>query len=82
MSYGFQQATLIDRLLPLTGAPFFVADRLIDLASIGNVVRELLTLTKQRMAALSSRPTPIFLSVTLYSSHLEAYIFTQKNANI
>ncbi len=42
-SYGFQLSTLADRLLPLTDAPAPVAERLIELASIRDVVRELLT---------------------------------------
>jgi hypothetical protein len=79
VSYGFQHATLADRLLPLVGARASVADRLTDLASTRDVVRELLTLSKQRMAARSSRTTPTFLSDTSYSSHLKVYIFTLKN---
>jgi hypothetical protein len=61
VSYGFQPATPADRLLPLTGAPAFAAYRLTDLASTRDVVRELLTLSKQRMAARSSRPAPTFV---------------------
>ncbi len=61
VSYGFQLATPADRLLPLIGAPTSVADRLTDLANTRDVVRELLTLSKQRMAARSSRPTPTFV---------------------
>ncbi len=38
-SYGFQQATPVDRLLPLTGAPAPVANRLTELASVRDVVR-------------------------------------------
>ena len=58
--YGFQPATPADRLLPLTGAPAFVADRLTELANVREVVHELLTISKQRIAARSSRPAPIF----------------------
>ena len=43
--YGFQPATLADRLLPLTCAPAPVADRLTELANVREVVRELLTLS-------------------------------------
>ena len=81
-SYGFQPATLADRLLSLTRAPTSVAYRLTDLTSIRDMFRELLTFPKQRIATRSSRRAPIFLSVTLYFSHLKAYIFTLKNANI
>jgi hypothetical protein len=61
VSYGFQPSTPADRLLPLTGAPAPVADRLTELANVREVVRELLTLSKQRMAARSSKPAPIFV---------------------
>ena len=61
VSYRFQPATPGDRLLPLNGAPNCDANRLTDLASTRDVVRELLTLSKQRMAARSSRPAPIFV---------------------
>ena len=59
-SYGFQPATHDDRLLPLTRAPTPVVNRLNDLASIRDVVGELLTLSKQRIAARSSRSASIF----------------------
>jgi hypothetical protein len=48
-------------LLPLTGAYALVADRLTKLANVREVVRELLTLSEQRMAARSSRLTPTFV---------------------
>jgi len=54
VSYGFQLATSIDRLLPLTSAPALVADRLTELTSVRDVVRELLTLSKQRTVVHSS----------------------------
>jgi hypothetical protein len=60
VSYGFHPTTHADRLLPLIGAPAPIAERLTALASVKNIVRELLTLSKQRMAARSSRPAPIF----------------------
>ena len=55
-----QRPLLADRLLPLTGAPALVADRLTELASVRDGVRDLLTLSKQRMVTRSSRPAPIF----------------------
>jgi hypothetical protein len=58
VSYGFQPATVVDRLLSLTGTRASDADRLTDLASTRDVVRELLTLSKQQMTARSSRPAP------------------------
>ncbi len=66
-------------MLPLIGATAPVAGRLTELASIRDVVRELLTLSKQRMAARSSRPAPVFLVndyVFLYSKGL--HIHSQK----
>ena len=48
-------------MLPLTGAPALVADRLNKLANVREVVRDLLTLSNQRMAARSSRPAPSFV---------------------
>jgi hypothetical protein len=53
VSYGFQLATLADRLLLLNRAPTSAADRLTGLASIRDVVRELLKHSKQGMAARS-----------------------------
>jgi hypothetical protein len=61
VTYGFQPSTPVDRLLPLTGAPAPVADRLTKLANVREVVRELLTLSKQRIAPRSSRPSPILV---------------------
>jgi hypothetical protein len=51
-------------LLLLTGAPAPVAERLTESANVKEVVRGLLTISKQRIAALSSRPTPTFTSNT------------------
>jgi len=82
VSYGLQPTTPASRLLPLTGAPALVADRLIDLASVHDIVRELLTLSKQRMATLSSRLALIFWYIISHSSHLKACILTLRNANI
>ncbi len=82
ISYGFQPATPADRLLPLTGAPASAANRLTDLASTRDVVRELLTLSKQRMAARSSRLAPIFVVGDFVFLSSKGYTFTLKNANI
>ena len=38
--FKVQHASHVDSLLPLTGAPAYVVDRLIDLASTRDVVRE------------------------------------------
>jgi hypothetical protein len=47
-------------MLPLTCAPDHVDERLIELASVREIVRELPTLSKKRMVARSSRPAPTF----------------------
>ena len=78
VSYGFQSTTLADRLLPLTGAPTPIPDRLTKSASVRDVVQELLTHSKQRMAARSSK---LFLWVILFSCPLKGYIFIHKSAN-
>jgi hypothetical protein len=44
VSHGFQPATLADYLLPPTRGPAHVADRLADLASFRDDIRELLAL--------------------------------------
>jgi len=61
VSYGFLPAAHADRLLQLNGAPTFVVERLTVLASVRDVLRELLTLSKQRMDARSYKPTPTFV---------------------
>jgi hypothetical protein len=61
VTYGFQLATPANRLLLLTSAYAYVAKRLTELASVRDFVRDLLTLSKQRMAAHSSKPAPTFV---------------------
>jgi hypothetical protein len=79
VTYGFQPATRADRLLPLTGAPAPDADRLTELANVREVVRELLTLSKQHMAARSSRPAPSFVvGDFVFVSSKELHIHSQK----
>ena len=51
VTYGFQPATHVDRLLSLTGAPAPIGDRLSKLANVREGVREFLTLSKQRRTA-------------------------------
>jgi hypothetical protein len=81
VSYGFQPATPADRLLPLSGAPAPVADRLTELANVREVIRELLTLSKQRMVARSSKSAPTFVVGDFFSFLLKVYIFIHKSAN-
>jgi hypothetical protein len=79
VSNGFQPATRVDKLLPLTGAPAPVADRLTELANVREVVRELLTLSKQPMAARSCRPTPTFVLGDFVFLSSKGYIFIHKS---
>jgi len=60
VSYGFQPTTLVDILFPVTCAPAPIDERLTELASVRDVARELLTLSKQRMATRSFKPAPTF----------------------
>jgi len=79
VSYGFQPATPVDRLLPLTGALASATDRLTGLASTRDVVRELLTPSKQRMTAHSSRPAPTFVvGDFVFLSSKSLHIHSQK----
>ena len=52
------------------------ASHLFDLASVWNVVRELLMLSKQRMASRSSRLSPTFVLGDLVFLSSKVYIFT------
>ena len=50
----------MDRLLPLTGAPVSAVDRLTYLKDTQELIKELLVLSKQRMAARRNRDPPVF----------------------
>ena len=52
------------------------ASHLFDLPSVWNVVRELLTLSKRRMASRSSRPAAAFVLGDLVFLSLKVYIST------
>jgi hypothetical protein len=78
VSYGFQPTTHVVTLLPLTGAPAHVAERLVELASVRHFVHELLTLSRQCMAARSFRPSPIFAAGDFISLTSEGLHITQK----
>jgi len=58
--YGFQPYTPIDRLLPLNGATAEAAHRLTMITNIIDVVHQLIKLSKERMAAISTRTAPLF----------------------
>jgi hypothetical protein len=79
VSYGFQPTTHAYRLLPLNGAPALVTKHLARFTSVRDVVRELLALSKQRMVARSSGPTPIFdLGHFVFLSSKRLHIHSQK----
>ena len=58
--YGFQPSTPANRLLPLTGATAEATDRLTLIKDIIDVVHQLIKLSKERMAARSTRTAPLF----------------------
>jgi hypothetical protein len=60
--YGFQPSTPVDRLLPLSGATAKAADKLTMIIVIRDVIYELIKLSKQRMAARSTRSATLFQS--------------------
>jgi hypothetical protein len=59
--YVYQPSSPSDRLLPLAGGSTNEADRLTLFEEIRVVVNQLLKLSKERMAAKSTRTPPIFL---------------------
>ena len=61
---------------PVIDAPAPFASHLFDLASVWNVVRELLTLSKQCMASRSPRLAPTVVLGNLVFLSLKVYIFT------
>ena len=70
--------THVDRLLPLTSAIAPIAERLTKLASVRDIVRELLTLSKQRMAARFSRLAPtVVVSYFVFFSSKRLHIHSQ-----
>ena len=58
--YGHQPATPADRQLSVAGATADAADRLTLIRDIRDVVNQLLKLSKERMAARSTRTAPIY----------------------
>jgi hypothetical protein len=58
--YGFQPSTPADRLLPLASATTEAADRLTMMRDIRDVVYQLIKLSKERMAARTTRTAPLF----------------------
>jgi len=56
--YGYRPSTPADRILPLTDDIADVADRLTLIADIQDIVDQLLKLSKEIMAAISTRIAP------------------------
>ena len=69
---------LADRLWLVIDTPVLFASHLFDLASVWNVVRELLTLSKQCLAPRSSRLAHTFVRGDLAFLSLKIYIFTSE----
>ena len=66
-------------MLPMVGATAVAADRLALIADIRDVVIQLLKLSKERMAARSTRTAPIFMPGDLvYLSRKGLHIRSQK----
>jgi hypothetical protein len=59
-TYGYQPSTPVDRLLSMVGATADAVDRLRLIADIRDVVNQLLQLSKERIAAKSTRTAHIF----------------------
>jgi hypothetical protein len=78
VTYGFQPTTPANRFFPLSGTLAPVANHLIELASVRDGVRELLTLSKQQMTARSSRPAPFFFGDFIFLSSKGLHIHSQK----
>jgi hypothetical protein len=60
VKYGFQPSTPADRLLPLAGATAEAANRLTMMRDIRDIVHQLIKLSKERMAARTTRTAPLF----------------------
>ncbi len=58
--YGFQPSTPANRPLPLTSATVEAAEKSAMIANIRDVVYELVKLSKERMAARSTRTATLF----------------------
>jgi hypothetical protein len=76
--YGLQPYTLADRLLPLAGATANATERLTNIVEIRDVVKQLLILSKERMAARSTRSPPHFqIGDLVYLSNRGLHIRSQ-----
>ena len=61
MVYGYQPSTSTARLIPMVGAMADASDdRLTLITDIRDVINQLLKISKERMAAGSTRIAPIF----------------------
>ena len=77
--YGYQPSTPVDRLLPMVGATADAANRLTMITDTRDVVNQLLKLSKERMAARSTRTAPVFQpEVLVYLSTKGLHIRSHK----
>ena len=77
--YGFQPCTPADRLLPLTDATADAVDGLTNIVDIRDVVKQLLILSKERIAARTTRSPPNFnVGDLVYLSTRGLHIRSQK----
>ena len=58
--YGFRPCTPAYRLLPLTSATAEATNKLTMIRDIRDVIHQLIKLSKERMAARSTRTAPLF----------------------
>ena len=56
--YGFQPSTPTNRLLPLAGATAVATERLTNIVEIRDVIKQLLIISKERMAPKSTQSPP------------------------
>jgi hypothetical protein len=77
--YGFQPSTPTNILLPLAGATADAVDRLANIVEIRDVVKQHLILSKERMAARTTRSLPNFnVGDLVYLSTRGLHIRSQK----
>jgi hypothetical protein len=81
--YGGHPSTPADRLLPMVVATADAGDRLTLIVDIQDVVNQLLKLSKERMAARSTRTAPMFLpGDLLYLWTKGLHIHSQKSKHL
>jgi len=79
--YGYQPSTLVDRLIPMDGAATDATNRFTLITDIRDVIKQLLNLSKERLATGSTRTTPIFQPGDLIYLSTKGYTSAHRNAN-